>query len=196
VTIAEYVAGFISIMLGLALADLATSLQRLLRGGAKVKWDLLTPATALLVTAFVINVWWAMFGALNAIRSLSLAALIPDIVGLLLLFCLASSVLPDEVRDDTDLSLYYSENRKRIWGLFATYTIWTTIVIGWRGLSAGLSAGTMIGSVVPNLLLASLMLLLVGTSRRWVHLLVIGLLLATTGLAWLPQELARSSHAG
>jgi hypothetical protein len=49
----------------------------------------------------------------------------------------------------------------------------------------------MLGTVVPNLVLASLMLLLVGTSRRWVHLLVIALLLLTTGLAWLPQELAR-----
>ncbi len=98
-SIAEYVAGFISIMIGLALADLATSFQRLLRSGARVTWDLLTPATALLVTAFVINVWWAMFSALNAIRSLSLAAFIPDMIGLLLLFCLASSALPDEVEE-------------------------------------------------------------------------------------------------
>jgi hypothetical protein len=62
-SIAEYVAGFVSIMIGLALADLATSLQRLLRGGAKVRWDLLTPATALLVIASVISVWWQMFSA-------------------------------------------------------------------------------------------------------------------------------------
>ncbi|HEY0150229.1 MAG TPA: hypothetical protein VGB70_14675 [Allosphingosinicella sp.] len=195
-TIAEYVAGFVSIMIGLALADLATSLQRLLRGGPKVKWDLLTPATALLVTAFVINVWWAMFGALNAIRSLSLATFIPDMIGLLLLFCLASSALPDEVRDNTDLEHYYMENRRRIWGLFAMYTLWTTAMIGWRGVSAGLSAGSMIGSIVPNLILASLMLLLVGTSRKWVHLLVIGLLLAITAYAWLPQELVRSGQNG
>ncbi len=190
-SIAEYVAGFISIMIGLALADLATSLQRLLRGGGGVKWDVLTPATALLVTAFVINVWWAMFSALNAIQSLSLAAFIPDMIGLLLLFCLASSALPDEVREDMDLATYYCDNRRRIWGLFAAYTIWTTIVAGGRGVSAGLSSGAMLGTVVPNLVLASLMLLLVGTSRKWVHLLVIALLLVTTGLAWLPQELAR-----
>ena len=190
-SIAEYVAGFISIMIGLALADLATSLQRLLRGGARVKWDVLTPAAALLVTAFVINVWWAMFGALNAIRSLSLAAFIPDMIGLLLLFCLASSALPDEVREDMDLAAYYSDNRRRIWGLFAAYTIWTTIVAGGRGWSAGLSSGAMVGTVVPNLVLASLMLLLMATSRKWVHLVVIALLLLTTGLAWLPQEIGR-----
>jgi hypothetical protein len=53
--VAEYVAAFISIMVGLALADLATSFQRLLRAGKRVKWDLLTPASATLVTAFVIN---------------------------------------------------------------------------------------------------------------------------------------------
>jgi hypothetical protein len=54
----------------------------------------------------------------------------------------------------------------------------------------------MIGSIVPNLILASLMLLLVGTSRKWVHLLVIGLLLAITAYAWLPQELVRSGQNG
>jgi flagellar biosynthesis protein FliQ len=182
-------------MIGLALADLATSLQRLLRGGAKVKWNLLTPATALLVTAFVINSWWAMFAALNAIRSLSLGAFVPHMIGMLILFCLASSALPDEVREETDLAVYYSDNRTRVWGLFATYMIWTTVIAGWSGVSAGLSAGAMVGLVVPNLVLASLMLLLVRTSRKWVHLVVIALLLLTAALAWLPQEIAPPASA-
>jgi hypothetical protein len=189
-SIAEYIATFVAIMIGLALADLATSFQRLLRAGSKVKWDLLTPASALLVTAFVINVWWTMFAALNAIRSLSVGGFIPEVVSLLLLFCLASSVLPDEVGEEMDLAAYYSENRRRVWGLFACYTLWVTAVIAVRGGLAGLPPAVMIGSIVPNLVMASLMLLLVWTPRRWVQLLVIGLLLAVTAMAWLPQELA------
>lgn len=73
-SVAEYVAAFISILIGLALADLATSFQKLLRAGNRVRWNLLTPATAVLVTAFVINVWWSMFGTLNAMRSISVGA--------------------------------------------------------------------------------------------------------------------------
>jgi hypothetical protein len=193
VSVTEYIASFISIMIGLALADLALSLQRLLRGGKRVHWDLLAPAAAILVTAFVINVWWASFAALNATRSISVGSFIPDLVSLLLLFCLASSALPDEVGETLDLAEYYHENRRRFWSLFALYTSWVTAILWVRGALAGVSFVSMIGSIVPNLLLVSLMLVLVFTARRWVHVLVIGLLLIVTGLAWLPQEIGKAA---
>jgi hypothetical protein len=176
-------------MIGLALADLATSLQRLLRAGKRVKWDVLTPAAAILVTAFVVNVWWATFGTLNAMSSITVGGFIPDLIALLLLFCLASSALPDEVPETIDLGDYYGENRRPFWSLFALYTVWVTIVAGVRASAAGLSPTAMIGSVVPNLLLASLMTVLIWTPRKWVHVLIIVLLLAIIGSAWLPQEL-------
>jgi hypothetical protein len=115
VTVAEYVAAFISIMVGLALADLATSFQRLLRAGKRVKWDLLTPASATLVTAFVINAWWVSFGTINALKSISVAGFIPDLITLILLYCLACSALPDEVPSTLDLAHYYRENKTRLW---------------------------------------------------------------------------------
>lgn len=188
-SVAEYIASFISIMVGLALADLATSLQRLLRAGGHVRWDIFTPASAVLVTAFVINVWWAMFGALNSMGSISVAAFIPDLISLVLLFCLASSVLPDDLPERGDLAAYYDENRKRFWTLFVTYTLWVTAVIAVRGSLGGKSGADLIGSIVPNLLLSGLMLLLLWTPRRVVHLIVVALLLAISATAWLPQEL-------
>jgi hypothetical protein len=191
VSLAEYIASFISIMIGLALADLATSFQRLLRGAKRVRWDLLTPAAAILVTAFVINVWWTMFAALNAVRSISVATFIPDLISLLLLFCLASSALPDEVPEKLDLGNYYRENHKRFWGLFTLYTVWVTLVVAGRSLHAEVSFGRLLGNVLPNLFLASLMLVLVATHRKWVHLLIMLILLIITALAWLPQKLGR-----
>lgn len=192
-SVAEYIAAFVSIMVGLALADLATSLQRLLRAGKRVRWDFLTPAAGVLTTAFVINVWWATFGALNAMQSISVGAFIPDLISLLLLFCLASSALPDEVGDEIFLADYYWDNQRRFWGLFATYTIWVTIVVGVRGSLAGVVWPSLIGSALPNLVLAALMIILAVTRRKWAHLLIITLLLIITGLAWLPQEIGRSS---
>lgn len=178
-------------MIGLSLADLATSLQRLLRAGKRVKWDLLTPASAVLVTAFVINVWWSLYGALNAMRSLTVASFIPDLISLILLFCLASSALPDDASEECSLGDYYQSNRKRFWGLFLTYMLWVTTVIAVRGSMAGSSGAALLGSIVPNLSLACLMLVLVLTARRWVHLAIVTLLLLITGSAWLPQELGR-----
>lgn len=193
-SLAEYLTGFISIIVGLALADLATSLQRLLRRGSGVKWDLLTPAAALLVTAFIINVWWATFDSLQAMRSISVGAFLPDLVALLLLFLLASSALPDEVGEDgCDLAAYYRDNRKRFWILFALYTLWVTLTSGVRATLNDAGLGTLAGAVIPNLVLASLMLLLVAVSKKWVHALVIALLLVTTAIAWLPAELGRGA---
>jgi flagellar biosynthesis protein FliQ len=188
-SVAEYIAAFISIMIGLALADLATSLQRLLRAGKRVRWDLLTPAAAILVTAFIINVWWTMFAALNAMQSLTVAVFIPDLISLLLLFCLASSALPDEVGERLDLGAYYRDNRRPFWGLFALYTVWVTLVVGFRTVAAGAPLGAFLGNVVPNTVLAALMVTLALTGRRWVHVAVIALLLLTTAFAWLPQKL-------
>jgi hypothetical protein len=145
-----------------------------------------------LVTAFIINVWWTMFAALNAARSISVAGFIPDLISLLLLFCLASSALPDEVGEKLDLADYYQGNRKRLWSLFVLYTTWVTIVVGVRTGLAGAPFTRLLGNVVPNLILASLMLILVATPRRWVHILIISLLLLAAGLAWLPQELGRA----
>jgi hypothetical protein len=193
VSVAEYIAAFISIVIGLSLADLATSLQRLLRAGERVKWDPLAPAAAILVAAFIINVWWTSFESLNALRSISVAVFIPDLISLLLLFCLASSALPDEVPATLDLADYYRENRRQFWSLFVFYIVWVTAVAGLRAQLAGVPGNAMIGTVAPNLVLTSLMLVLIWTPRRWVHGLVIALLLAIIGSAWLPQELASRS---
>jgi hypothetical protein len=189
VTIAEYVAAFISIMIGLALADLAASFQRLLRAGKRVKWDLLTPATAVLVTAFVINVWWVSFATVNALSSISVASFIPDLISLILLYCLACSALPDEVPETIDLAGYYRENKNRLWGLFTLYTLWVTLVAGVRAQMANASTTAMAGAVVPNLIIVLLMTILIWTPRRWVHVAVTGLLLLISASAWLPQEL-------
>jgi hypothetical protein len=188
-TVAEYTAAFVSIMIGLALADLATSLQRLLRAGPRVKWDILTPAAALLSAAFVINVWWTMFAVLSQVERLSVASFIPDLVSLVLLFCLASSALPDEVpQDGLDLRDYYERNRRWLWRLFAAYTCWVTLLALIRGVSAGATAGQIAGSTVPNLVLLAVMLTLSRTSRRGIHIAGIAALLLVTALAWLPQE--------
>ncbi len=122
-------------------------------------------------------------------RSVSVFGFIPDLISLLLLFCLASSALPDEVGSRLDLEEYYHENRKRLWGLFALYTVWVSAVVGFRATMADAPLASIIGSIVPNLVLVSIMLVLAATSRRWVHTVGIALLLVTTGLAWLPQRL-------
>ena len=190
-SVAEYTAAFISIMIGLSLADLAASLQRLLRAGSRVKWDALAPLAALLTTAFVMNVWWSSYSRLAALDRLSIGAFIPDLIALILLYSLASSALPDEVKEERlVLADYYEANRSSFWRLFALYTFWVTAVVAVRLIPSGAGAARILPQILPNLFLTALMLLLSWTGRRSVHLGIIILLLVITGLAWLPQEVA------
>ena len=45
----EYITVLASIVVGLAIADLATSAHRLLRAGGRVRWDWIAPTAALLM---------------------------------------------------------------------------------------------------------------------------------------------------
>ena len=85
-TTPEHVETFVSIVVGLALADMAHSLHRLLRAGRRVRWDLLTPLAALLVTASVVNTWWTTDLVFS--KTVTFAAFLPNLGSLILLFLL------------------------------------------------------------------------------------------------------------
>ena len=59
----EYLLPLISVIVGLSITDLTTSLHRLLRARRRVEWDWLPLATALLAVALVLNVWWQLYQA-------------------------------------------------------------------------------------------------------------------------------------
>ena len=58
----EYLLPLISVIVGLSITDLATSLHRLLRARRRVEWDWLPLATALLALLMVLNAWWDSIG--------------------------------------------------------------------------------------------------------------------------------------
>src|SRR6185369_5579618 len=109
-TAGEYVSAFASIILALAVTDLATSMHRLLRARKRVRWDWLPLAVALLILISTVQFWWVFFDVWKSSSSFTLGAFLPDFLTLLLLFFIASAALPDEVpADGLDLKVYYSE---------------------------------------------------------------------------------------
>jgi hypothetical protein len=168
VTISEHVASFVAILVGLALADVAHSLHRLLRARRRVRWNLLVPLAALLVTVSIVNAWWTTNLVFN--HTLTFATFLPNLASLVLLFLLASAALPDQVPDHgLDLHVYYMDNRRYFWGLFALWlaVLVTNEAVVWT--AEGRSALAILGDTWPNLVFAALFLVLMWTSRRWVH---------------------------
>src|ERR1044072_2671587 len=108
---------FASIIIGIAVADELVSLHRLLRHRRKVRWDWAAPVVALYVLLSQVQIWWS-FG--REAGALTIAAFLPMLLLLILLFLLASAVLPDEVPEEgIDLRTYYHDNGSYIWTLFA-----------------------------------------------------------------------------
>lgn len=186
-TTPAHIETFVSILVGLALTDIAHSLHRLLRAHRQVKWDLLTPLAVLLVTASVVNTWWTLDLVFS--HAVTFAAFLPNLASLILLFLLSSATLPDQVpAEGLDLKTYYLDNRAYFWGLFA---LWITALVVKEVLisaSQGSSAAAILASVWRNLLFVPVFGLLMWTRWRWVHGVVLVFCLLVVVGSWISDS--------
>jgi hypothetical protein len=126
----EFLTAFVAILIGLAITDLATSLHRLLRARRRVKWDWAAPLAALIVAIQVVAQFW-VFWYSSADQRFTFASTAALAGVLVLLFLLASAVLPDEVPEQgIDLRAFYDETRPYFWGLMTVYITAVTIQEG------------------------------------------------------------------
>lgn len=119
----EYAMGLFSVLIGLAVADVATSFHRLMRHKQNVRWDPLTLAAALYALCMAIYMWFDIWGA----RHFAATRHFPFYVGLVgqlfVLFLTAAASLPDEADESTDLRAYYENNRRYYWSLLTLFQL-------------------------------------------------------------------------
>lgn len=119
----SYLAGFVTIMLAIALSDMVQSTHRLLRDRARVKWDVLTPLMAIWVFLWVLSEFFSLwvdarFDRLTYFGLLGLVT-VPTITSLA-----AFAVLPDEVPTaGLDLQSFYFDNLRLLVILLALINI-------------------------------------------------------------------------
>lgn len=118
-----YLAGFVTIMLAIALSDMVQSTHRLLRDRARVKWDFLTPLLALWIFLWVLSEFFSLwvdarFDRLTFYGLLGLVA-VPTLTSLA-----AFAALPDEVpAEGLDLQRFYFDNLRLLIFLLALISI-------------------------------------------------------------------------
>jgi uncharacterized membrane protein YiaA len=138
--VAEYVSIFVSIIIGLALADLLISFHRLLRVETPVQWYWLVPALAAYVLLVIVVFWWGTFYWLRHVRTLSIGQFLPTLLTAIALFLLTAAVLPDEVQvGGIDLKAWYVKNSRQIW-ILASIGLLLTIIWNATLLTAVLNA--------------------------------------------------------
>lgn len=114
----EYITALVAVVIGLAIADMATSLHRLLRHRKIVRWDWVSPLAALTVLVDLFNLWWEWRG----FSGTTIGEVAPFFAALILLFLAASVTLPDEVpAEGLDLGRYFDENRSYFWFVYTSY---------------------------------------------------------------------------
>ena len=116
----QYVLPLVSVLVGLALADLAVSLHRLLRARRHVQWDWLPLATAALAALTSFHLWWAFYNSQDDTFYQTLGGSLPFAAQLVVLFLVNAAALPDEVPDGgLDLRAFYDANAPYFWSLYA-----------------------------------------------------------------------------
>lgn len=158
---------------------MAGSLHKLLRARARVRWHWLPLAAAGLLILLTLELWWSLTSFERLPGALTIGMFLPLLAGLIVLFLLASAVLPDEVpAEGVDLRAFYFSEHRYFWSLFAlllTCFIVLQLASAWyfRDLDA---VGRALWAIRPNLMVIGLALTLVYIRRPAWHQLWLALL--------------------
>jgi hypothetical protein len=179
----DYAMGLVSIVVGIAMSDLAVSFHKLFRHRRTISWDARTLLAAALTFIVLFSMWFEIWSVHARPEILNYPFLLSMIVELVLLFLMATAVLPDEPLPNDDLAIFYDENARSIWTFFLLFQIsyvghWlyfklTSPSYDLHHILARLPAVLMVPVVAAVLLLVP--------QRRRLHLILI----ATLVLYWL-----------
>lgn len=195
-SVGEYLAIFASMILGLAVGDLAMSLHRMLRARDRIEWDWLNPAIACFVLVNLVATWWATFGWYSKASHVSVVGFLPDIILFVLMLLSAAAALPDEIpAEGLDLRDYYVSQSRYFWTLQICTLAMIIVFVGPRYVSGGWQA-VAVGQR-ENIVLLALLAFLALSRRPWVHQLLVALLLVYTVWGYVDmsmEDIATRTH--
>lgn len=112
-----------SVLIGLAIADVASSFHRLMRHRQNVRWDPLALTVAAYSLSTAVYMWFDIWGVRHFGVTRQFLFYLGLIAELIVLFLAAAASLPDEVSAPFDLKSYYEGNRRYFWSLMAIFQL-------------------------------------------------------------------------
>jgi len=182
----EYLIVFVSILIGLGLSDLMSSLRDLVQPKRDVRWHGLPMIWAVIVLGYVLAVWWMLFRLLRLEMWYHPVAFLPVLMTVLTLYMLCAFTLPDadpesnmhvteagEKREIVDLESFYLSKVHRRW-FFGTAAIFSLLVFATFNAAQFYENGRPLGVAIKQTLLAFPIfiiphVLLALVDRKWVH---------------------------
>lgn len=188
-TVIEYVSVFVSIVLGLAVAELATSFHRLMSARERVQWDWMSLALALFMLLNVVAVWWASYLWYASRTELRIFEFLPDLTLLLLLYLATAAVLPGEVpAAGLRLRDHYFRTARYFWSLNALMLLLAVVVLGPR-YTGGTDITAIAKEQAANITMLLVVIALIFVKRPWFHAVGIVGIVGWTALDYLTGAL-------
>jgi hypothetical protein len=187
----EYALGLYSVLIGLAVADIAASFHRLARRKAPMVWDPLALLAASYALWLAVGMWFDLWGVRNVSEARHFFFYLAMVANLFVLFLIAAASLPDDPANDCDLRAYYASNRRYFWSLVALFqTFYIVFGVYFVGsmlsrmprASAALIVGTWVLLLVTPLTLA-------GLKSRSAHYVGLALLFAVQAWHYAPYTI-------
>jgi hypothetical protein len=198
----EYLIALVSIIVGLALADLAGSFRELVRPRRTVRWHWLPLTWAGIVLLILVQVWWTSFGVLQEAVFGEAVAFLPYLMVFLVLYLACAFALPDpECRpecapelqstgdrsalpeDALDMKAFYFSATHRRWffgALIVLLVLGQVISLVSSVFLGNGAAGDVAITATTNLTAAGLLGALIATNRERVHAAITLLVLGAT----------------
>jgi hypothetical protein len=177
VTYFEYAAIYFGIIVGLAIANILSSVHKLVEAGLRVRWGWMAPASAGYAATLTINEFWYLWGRQHDMGHRTILTWYPLAIAFALLFLMCAAALPDDAAGgDLDLAQYYMENRKRFWGFSAALHAFNLLSWAIRFAIIGATiqfARDHAGAMLLNATEFVLSLTLVFTPAKWWHVTVL-----------------------
>lgn len=188
----EYAMVLISIVLGLAIGDLATSFHKLYRHKATVRWDSRVVLAVALTFLTIFNMWFAFWNIRDRIDILSYLFMLSFVVELVFLYLMSRSVLPEEPKTDADLGSFYQMNSRDTWSFYSMYfVIWLAHWTYFQATQADFRPQTMIVALpIACAPLIAALAMAVWPKRRLLHLSLTSLLIAFSLFVFMDDTLS------
>ncbi|NMH61423.1 hypothetical protein [Alteromonas ponticola] len=162
----DYIIPFISIIYGIAIADLLSSVYRLVEERQRVRMHPIPFIWAAVCFTAIINGWWAFFQIMEnftvkSAGNLFILSFLPTLT-----FLFSSAVLPSRISSECDLWMFYRKNRVIFFGTFAAYLLSVPTIL--YLLFDQFNQLYVISQLVGCLLL----ILCILVERQWLHWLI------------------------
>jgi len=130
----EFTFGLSAVILGLALAHMASTLSRLALAGRRVRWAVEPVLLSAIVVLITVAVWLNQWGVRNQTET-TYGLMLIQVGKMIAPFMAASFVLPDSIPEEgpVDLYVHYDRTRALTFGalMFGLWAFWVHFAILW-----------------------------------------------------------------